>query len=69
MMSKSLKNFGHHLSFEPTHVREFMCKVSQFIHKMNNLVKIKPLTLSGQVACMVYHEKQSVFPGGISAIT
>ena len=37
-----------------------MCKVSQFIHKMNNL---------GLVACMVYHEKQSVFPGGISAIT
>ena len=39
---KIVEDFGHHFSFEPTRARE--CKVSHFIHKMNNFVKIKPLT-------------------------
>ena len=36
MTSISVPNLEHHFSFEPTSVREFMCKVSHFIHKMNN---------------------------------
>ena len=38
------QNFEHHFIFEPTRVHEVMCKVSHFIHKMNNLGKIKPST-------------------------
>ena len=41
----------HHFPFEPEEFRESMCKVSRFIHKMNNLAKIKPLVYLLEHVC------------------
>ena len=45
MTSSKIRNFGQHLIFKYKHLREALCKVAHFTHKMNNWTPTTALLL------------------------